>query len=95
MRRYVLIPLLYFKERHADENANTKPLFGVDLARKDVKHVLELAKTSGAKMDNMEVADKHLESVQKHMGSRGDIAGIYGAVRQEAGLKFENDSVDK
>jgi hypothetical protein len=28
--------------------------------------------------------------VQEHMGSKGDIAGVYGAVRQEAGLKFEN-----
>jgi len=32
-----------------------------------------------------------LAAVQKHMGSRGDITGIYGAVRQEAGLKFEMD----
>jgi hypothetical protein len=28
--------------------------------------------------------------VQEHMGSKGDIAGVYGAVRKEAGLKFEN-----
>ena len=41
-------------------------------------------------MRDIEVADEHLADVQKHMGSRGDIAGIYGAVRQEGGLKFEN-----
>ena len=41
-------------------------------------------------MKDVEVADSHLAAVQKHMGSKGDIAGIYGAVRQEAGLKFEN-----
>ena len=28
--------------------------------------------------------------LQKHMGSKGDIAGIYGAVRKESGLEFEN-----
>jgi len=67
-----------------------EPLFAVDLARKDAKHALNLAEASGTKMKDVEVADSHLAAVQKHMGSRGDIAGIYGAVRQEAGLKFEN-----
>lgn len=51
---------------------------------------MNLAETSGARMKAVEVADAHLESVQKHSGSKGDIAGIYGAVRQEAGLSFEN-----
>lgn len=67
-----------------------EPLFGVDLARKDAKHALDLAKASGTAMKDVEVADGHLADVQKHMGSKGDIAGIYGAVRQESGLKFEN-----
>ena len=71
-------------------NRMTQPLFGVDLARKDVKHALNLAEASGTKMKHVEVADGHLADVQKHMGSKGDVAGIYGAVRQEAGLKFEN-----
>ena len=51
---------------------------------------MNLAEASGTRMKDVEVADSHLAAVQKHMGSRGDIAGIYGAVRQEAGLKFEN-----
>lgn len=42
-------------------------------------------------MKAVEVGDAHLAAVKEHMGARGDIAGIYGAVRQEAGLKFEND----
>ncbi|KAI9821237.1 MAG: hypothetical protein M1827_003972 [Pycnora praestabilis] len=66
------------------------PLFAADLARKDVKHALHLAKESGTRMKAVEVADGHLADVQKEMGSKGDIAGIYGAVRQESGLKFEN-----
>ncbi|EPQ53130.1 hypothetical protein GLOTRDRAFT_79197 [Gloeophyllum trabeum ATCC 11539] len=66
-----------------------EPLFAVDLARKDAKHALAIAKASGTSLRNMEVADSHLEAVQKHMGSKGDIAGIYGAVRQESGLPFE------
>ena len=67
-----------------------EPLFAVDLARKDAGHAMALAKSSGARMKDVEVADQHLADVQKHMGSKGDIAGIYGAVRQESGLKFEN-----
>lgn len=51
---------------------------------------MDVAQASGTKMKDVEVADGHLAKVQKHMGSKGDIAGIYGAVRQEAGLKFEN-----
>jgi hypothetical protein len=31
-----------------------------------------------------------LKVVKEHMGARGDIAGIYGAKRVEAGMKFEN-----
>jgi hypothetical protein len=41
-------------------------------------------------MKALEVVDAHLEVVEKQMGKRGDIAGIYGAVRQEAGLPYEN-----
>ncbi|KAI4108742.1 MAG: hypothetical protein L6R37_000906 [Teloschistes peruensis] len=67
-----------------------EPLFAVDLARKDARHALDLAKTHGARMRHVEVADGHLEDVQRHSGKKGDIAGIYGAVRQESGLTFEN-----
>lgn len=68
-----------------------EPLFHADLARKDAGHVLRIARDSGARMPNVENADRHLEAVQKHT-DKGDIAGIYGAVRQDAGLKFENDA---
>lgn len=77
--------------RQGDYYKRDEPLFNVDLARKDARHALSLAESSGAKMKAVEVADGHLEMVQKHMGSKGDIAGIYGAVRQEGGLKFENE----
>ncbi|MCJ1253796.1 hypothetical protein MMC24_001610 [Lignoscripta atroalba] len=66
-----------------------EPLFNVNLARKDARHALNLAKAAGTRMKDVEVADEHLAAVQQHMGSKGDIAGIYGAVRQESGLKFE------
>jgi len=76
--------------RQGDYHKRDEPLFAVDLARKDARHALDLAKTNGVRMRDVEVADQHLADVQKHMGSKGDIASIYGAVRSESGLKFEN-----
>lgn len=73
-----------------DYHKRQEPLFAVDLARKDAKHAMDLAKTHGVRMRDVEVADAHLEQVKKHQGAKGDIAGIFGAVRQESGLKFEN-----
>jgi len=67
-----------------------EPLFAVDLARKDAGHAMALAKTAGSRLKDVEVADSHLAQVKEHMGARGDISSIYGAVRKEGGLKFEN-----
>lgn len=67
-----------------------EPLFQVDLAIKDATHALSLASASGAKMRAAEVARQHLLEVKDHAGKRGDLAGIYGAVRKESGLKYEN-----
>lgn len=67
-----------------------EPLFNVNLARKDAGHALRLAKDSGCEMKNVVTADRHLEAVQKAYPESGDLAGIYGAVREEAGLPFKN-----
>lgn len=69
-----------------------EPLFAVDLARKDARHAMSLASSVGARLGNVETADSHLVIVKEHAGAKGDIAGIYGAARKEAGLKFENDA---
>jgi 3-hydroxyisobutyrate dehydrogenase-like beta-hydroxyacid dehydrogenase len=69
-----------------------EPLFDVDLARKDAAHAMSLAKAAGTRVLNVETADRHLQKVQEHAGKKGDLPGIYGAVREEAGLKFENDA---
>lgn len=67
-----------------------EPLFHVDLARKDARHALDLAKKNGCSVPALSVADQHLVKVKAHLGDKGDIPSIYGAVRQESGLKFEN-----
>lgn len=76
--------------RKGDYHKREEPLFTAKLARKDAGHAKDLAKAGGAKLKGLEVADQHLKEVVEHMGDRGDIASIYGAVRKESGLKFEN-----
>ncbi|KAF2264116.1 6-phosphogluconate dehydrogenase-like protein NAD-binding protein [Lojkania enalia] len=67
-----------------------EPLFHVDLARKDARHALDLAEKTGTSLPNVKTGDAHLIKVKEHLGDKGDIPSIYGAVRQESGLKFEN-----
>ncbi|KAF2637598.1 6-phosphogluconate dehydrogenase-like protein NAD-binding protein [Massarina eburnea CBS 473.64] len=67
-----------------------EPLFHVDLARKDARHALDLAEKNGCSVPALQVADRHLAKAKEHLGDKGDIPSIYGAVRQESGLKFEN-----
>ncbi|KAM0199602.1 hypothetical protein ACHAPA_006915 [Fusarium lateritium] len=69
-----------------------EPLFAVELARKDARHAMSLAKDAGVKLRNIEAADAHLAMAYDHVGSSADMAGIYGAVRKESGLKYENDA---
>ncbi|KAK0118236.1 hypothetical protein ONS95_012539 [Cadophora gregata] len=73
-----------------DYHKREEPLFAVDLARKDARHAQALAKAAGTRLKDVEIADVHLAQVKAHKGETGDIAAIYGAVRQEAGLPFEN-----
>jgi 3-hydroxyisobutyrate dehydrogenase-like beta-hydroxyacid dehydrogenase len=73
-----------------DYYQRNEPLFQVDLARKDARHALDLAKQTGTNMPALNVADAHLVKVKEHLGERGDLPSIYGAVRQESGLKFKN-----
>ncbi|KAL4738900.1 6-phosphogluconate dehydrogenase-like protein NAD-binding protein [Aspergillus similis] len=76
--------------RSGDYHKRAEPLFAVDLARKDARHAMDLAKKAGASMRGLELADGYMAQVKEHMGERGDLAGIYGAVRKEGGMEFEN-----
>ncbi|KAL8880200.1 MAG: hypothetical protein Q9198_002344 [Flavoplaca austrocitrina] len=73
-----------------DYHKRKQPLFAVDLARKDARHAMGIAEVNGMRLEDVEVADKHLGDVRSYMGQKGDIAGIYGAVREISGLNFES-----
>ena len=69
-----------------------EPLFSANNARKDIGHARNLAAAAGMELRHAAVIDEHLQGVVKHSGGdKGDVGGMYGAVRQNAGLKFEND----
>lgn len=76
--------------RQGDYYKRDEPLFQVDLAIKDATHALDLAGASGAKMKSVEVALEHLKAVKEEKGVKGDLPGIYGAVRKESGLSYDN-----
>ena len=66
------------------------PLFQIDLALKDCRHMLHLAESTGTVMGNLQVVMQHLEAVKAERGEKGDFAAVYGAVRKESGLPFDN-----
>ena len=66
------------------------PAFTAKLARKDYRHARSLADAADVKLMGLNAAGQHLQDVIDYAGDKGDIAGVYGAVRMEAGLKFEN-----
>ncbi|KAI0142786.1 NAD binding domain of 6-phosphogluconate dehydrogenase-domain-containing protein [Xylariaceae sp. FL1272] len=69
-----------------------EPFFSADNARKDMRHAMNLGKSVGVEMTGAQRGDEYLKVVAEHSGGdKGDIAGIYGAVRKASGLKFEND----
>ena len=63
-----------------------EPLFGVQLARKDAGHALDVGERHGVRLNMVQTAVGYLSEVK----DGGDVAGMYGAARARAGLKFEN-----
>ncbi|TGZ82500.1 hypothetical protein EX30DRAFT_187504 [Ascodesmis nigricans] len=90
-------PYAAYSERmlSGDYYTRDEPLFAVDLARKDLGHMLTLADAVGVDMKVLRVVDEHLKIVKKEMGEKGDLPGVYGAVRLESGLPFGNQEKEE
>jgi 3-hydroxyisobutyrate dehydrogenase-like beta-hydroxyacid dehydrogenase len=70
-----------------------EPLFSADNGIKDAGHAESVAKAAGVEMKNTGTAKGYLQDVANHVGgSKGDMAGMYGAARMRSGLKYENDT---
>lgn len=85
-------PFANYAERmtSGDYYKREEPLFAVDLARKDLRHAAAIAGEGGMTMRNVQVTDSLLKDVKEERGEKGDIAGVYGAVRKGAGMEFKN-----
>ena len=62
------------------------------MARHLAEEVSGLASASGATLPAYEVARGHMDMVKDYAGTKGDISGIYGALRLSSGLAFENQN---
>lgn len=62
----------------------------IDMARHLAEEVSGLASASGVILPAYQAARKHMDMVKDHAGAKGDVSGIYGALRQMGGLEFEN-----
>lgn len=84
-------PIAKYADRMAsgDYYRREEPLFAVDLARKDLRHAASLGQDAGMRLRSVEVTDGYLKEVKAECGEKGDIAGIYGAIRKESGLPYE------
>ena len=67
-----------------------QPIVGVDMAINLADEVSGLASASRVKLPAYDAGRRHLDMVKAHAGAKGDISGIYGALRQESGLEYEN-----
>lgn len=62
------------------------------MAQHLASEILDMAHKSGTSLRAYEAAVKHMDVVHSQTGPNGDIAGIYGAVRLESGLGYENQN---
>ena len=65
-------------------------MVNIEMALKDTGYALQLAEEYGVAVGAVKIGAAHLQAAEKHAGPYKDAAGIYGAVRQESGLKYEN-----
>lgn len=85
-----VLPAYAMRMKSGEYHRKKDPLFAANLARKDARHVLDIAQSVEVSMKSVELAEHYLREVEEYtMG--GDITAMYGAIRREAGLPYENN----
>ena len=56
---------------------------------------MALAESGKAKIPVLEVIDRHLLEAKNYAGQKADMAAIYGAMRINSGLPYENNPQDE
>lgn len=77
-----------------------QPLFSIPLATKDAMHAINLTSASGAPgiLKVTQTIVDHMKKVPEVSGKTAgtaDFSAVYGVVRTEAGLEFDNRNVSK
>ncbi|MCJ1397907.1 2' O-ribose methyltransferase [Xylographa trunciseda] len=85
--------MIYSKRMRSGAYYKAEPIVNIAMAKNVASHVMDLARASGTNLPAYEAACKHMDAVQCHIGKAGDISGIYGALRMESGLAYENDEM--
>ena len=67
-----------------------QPLVSIDMAQSLAAETMDMAKESDTSIKAYETAVEHMKMVESYAGPTGDIAGLYGVVRMESGLNYEN-----
>jgi len=63
-----------------------RPGFQVDLARKDCKHAMDIARASGTRLEVVELMDKHLAKAKEIGGDNMDIRYVFDCVGEMADI---------
>lgn len=87
---YKVGPPIYAKKMHAGDYYKHEPMVETSKAIDLSSKVLELAASVGVPLKGYEVGIEHMVAARDYAGPKADILSIYGAVRMESNLKFQN-----
>ena len=71
-----------------------KSLVAIDMVQHVAAEIMDMAQETGTSLKAFATAVDHMKTVRSHAGPTGDLAGIYGAVRMESGLEYENGGTE-
>ncbi|KAL7760830.1 hypothetical protein ACKLNR_007365 [Fusarium oxysporum f. sp. zingiberi] len=73
--------------------ARSEPYASVDIALKNIKHLLGLGQEANMELKNASIGLACLQKAMKRsLEDQVDVSAIYGAVREANGLEFKNQA---
>ncbi|OAQ90500.1 6-phosphogluconate dehydrogenase family protein [Purpureocillium lilacinum] len=71
-------------------HSEKKPMIPISMAVKENNHLNDLAQKNGVKLKTLETVTHHTNSVTAKRGPDANLLAIYGSIREDSGLPFEN-----
>ena len=82
--------MVHSKHMTSGRYHHASPIGNVAMVKGVAEHVLDLAASCGTKLPAYETARKQMNVLEDTKGPAADIDGLYGTIRMQSGLKFEN-----